>query len=145
MVITTIDEATSEPILNKGGISPRALAACMRIDSYFNKCLIPNLNVALYITKLELALYNYFPKNVRVKLPECLKKYSSDLSFPETQKFWTLSLDNLSAYLSTWNFDVFMTELSCCIHSTVLDSAYLTEQVFIGKFHLKLYFIFMYY
>ncbi|CAG9772920.1 unnamed protein product [Ceutorhynchus assimilis] len=128
VVITTIDDTSEEPILNKGGISPRALAACMRIDSYFNKNLIPNLNVALYVTKIELALYNYFSKNTRVILPNCLRKYYSDLTFPESQKFLTLTLDNLSAYLSIWSFEELITELSSSVHSTVLDYGYLTEQ-----------------
>lgn len=132
MVITTIDEATEEPILNKGGISPRALAACMRIDSYFNKNLIPNFDMAVYITKLEVTLYNYTPKDIYLKLPECLKKYSSDLNFPENQTFLTLSLDNLCSYFSTWNFEVWTAELSSSVRASILDYSYLTEQTFIG-------------
>ncbi|XP_050295994.1 intermembrane lipid transfer protein VPS13B [Anthonomus grandis grandis] len=138
VVINTIDDTSDEPILDKGQISPRALAACMRIDSYFNKTLIPNLNVALYITKLELALYNYFPKGTRVKLPECLRKYTCDNSFPESQKFLTVSLENVSCYTSTWNFEVVLSELSCSVRSEVLDYAYLTEQTFIEPFTSKL-------
>lgn len=133
VVITTVDEATEEPLLNKGGISPRALAACMRIDSYFNKLLVPTFNVALYITKLEIGLYNYVPRNGRVKIPGCLKKYTSDLAYPESQKFFVLSLDSLSAYLSTWSPEVWTAEVSCSVQATVLDYAYLTERTFIGK------------
>ncbi|KAH0999222.1 hypothetical protein HUJ04_005426, partial [Dendroctonus ponderosae] len=138
VVITNVDESTEEPIPNKRGISPRALAACMRIDSYFNKLLIPNLNIALYITRLEVSLYNFLPKHAMVKLPECLKKYNSDLAFPEAQKFLTLTLDSLSAYFCTWNMDVWMAELNCSIHSTILDYAYLTEQTLIEPFTSKL-------
>ncbi|XP_066257341.1 intermembrane lipid transfer protein VPS13B isoform X1 [Euwallacea similis] len=138
VVITSIDDNTEEPLLNQGGISPRALAACMRIDSYFNKCLIPTFNCAIYITKVELALASYVPKKVQFTMPECLKNYSSDLSFPECQKILTLSLGNLSAYFSTWDFTVWTTELSSSVQATVLDYAYLTEQTFIEPFTSKL-------
>ncbi|CAH2019415.1 unnamed protein product [Acanthoscelides obtectus] len=63
VVITTVNEGNSDEDLSKDVvISPRALAACMRIDSYFDKSLIPHLTAALYVTKIELALYNYFDK-----------------------------------------------------------------------------------
>lgn len=129
-----MDESTEEPILNKRGISPRALAACMRIDSYFNRRLIPNLNVAVYLTRLEVSLYNFLPKHAQLQLPECLKKYTSDLAFPEAQKFLTVSLDSFSAYFCSWHMSVWMAELNCSIQSTILDYAHLTEQTFIGAY-----------
>ncbi|XP_030768330.1 vacuolar protein sorting-associated protein 13B-like isoform X2 [Sitophilus oryzae] len=139
VVITAVDDQSDENIPHKIGISPRALAACMRIDSYFNKSLIPNLTTALYITKIEVALYNYFPKNENnVKLPKSLKKYSSDFSFPENQRFLTLTVDNLCSYLSTWNFDIFATEITGALSSNVLDYAFLTEQNLLETFTCKL-------
>ncbi|XP_060527776.1 intermembrane lipid transfer protein VPS13B isoform X2 [Cylas formicarius] len=119
-------------------ISPRALAACMRIDSYFNKTLIPNINVALYVTKIDICLYNHFSKPASVRLPECLKRYSSDLAFPENQKFFTLSLDSLSGQLSVWDLRTFSGEVSCSIQANVLDYNFLTDQVLVPPFTSKL-------
>ncbi|XP_076265664.1 vacuolar protein sorting 13B isoform X3 [Rhynchophorus ferrugineus] len=140
VVITAIDENTEENIIHNVAISPRALAACMRIDSYFNKSLIPSLTAALYITKIELALYNYFPKWENIKLPDILKKYSPDYAFPTNQRFLTLSVDNLSSYVSTWNFNIFSTEISGALSSNVLDYAFLTQQSFLDPFTCKLEF-----
>ncbi|KAL1506203.1 hypothetical protein ABEB36_005605 [Hypothenemus hampei] len=139
VVITTIDDVTEQPLLNKGSISPRALAACMRIDSYFNKCLVPNLHVALYINRLETALYNLVPCSPSsIRIPECLQKYTPDFNYPEAQKFLTLSLENLSIFFSTWEFDSWIAELTTSIGSTILDYTYLTEQTFFEPFTTKL-------
>ncbi|CAG9819390.1 unnamed protein product [Phaedon cochleariae] len=119
-------------------ISPRALAACMRIDSYFNKLLIPNLTAALYITKVDVSLYNYFDKTFLTKLPDCLKNYTPDLLFPENQRFLTLTWYNLTGYLSSWEFDIISTELSSAIKCNVLDYNFLTEQPLIEPFTCKI-------
>ncbi|XP_056633940.1 intermembrane lipid transfer protein VPS13B isoform X1 [Diorhabda sublineata] len=119
-------------------ISPRALAACMRIDSYFNKSFIPNLTAALYITKIDLSFYNYFDRYTTTKLPDYLKNYTPDYMFPENQRFLTLTLYNITGYLLNWEMDYVSSELSAAVKCNVLDYNFLTEQTFIEPFTCKL-------
>lgn len=136
VVINTVDD--NEDNRNNILISPRALAACMRIDSYFNKSLIPDLTAALYLTKMEIALHNYFDRNAPVQFPECLKNFTADYMFPDNQRFLILSIDNLTAFLSSWEFDMFSIEVTSAIKINVLDYAFLTEQTLMGPFTSKL-------
>ncbi|XP_074031826.1 vacuolar protein sorting 13B isoform X2 [Leptinotarsa decemlineata] len=136
VVITMVND--KDDLSSNKLISPRALAACMRIDSYFNKTLIPNITAALYITKIDISLYNYFDKKSLLKSPDCLKNYTSDLLFPENQRFMTLTWYNLTGYLSSWEFDVISTELSSAVKCNVLDYSFLTEQSFVEPFTCKL-------
>lgn len=119
-------------------ISPRALAACMRIDSYFNRSLIPSITAALYISKIDVSLFNYFERNCDFKKPVYLKNYHTDYVFPENQKFLKLSLYNISAYLLGWYLDVFSTEINTSIKCNVLDYNFLTQQPLIEPFTCKL-------
>ncbi|KAJ8927596.1 hypothetical protein NQ314_019923, partial [Rhamnusium bicolor] len=136
VIITMINH--TEDLSSNTLISPRALAACMRIDSYFNKSLIPNITAALYITKVDVSLHSYFSKNSSFTLPDCLKLYSSDLLFPESQRFLTLTWDNLTAYFSSWEFDIVSAEVSTATKCSILDYAFLTEQPLIEPFTSKL-------
>lgn len=136
VVITMVTD--KEDVPDSTLISPRALAACMRIDSYFNKTLIPNITAALYATKIDISLYSHFNKESKSKLPECLQNYTSDLQFPESQKFLTLTWDNITSYFSTWDFEVISVELNSVIKCSVLDYAFLTEQPLIEPFMSKL-------
>lgn len=135
VVITMVTD--KEDVADSTLISPRALAACMRIDSYFNKTLIPNITAALYVTKIDVSLYSHFNKYSKSKLPECLKNYTSDLQFPESQKFLTLTWDNLTAYFSTWDFEVISMEVNSVTKCSVLDYTFLTEQSLIEPFMSK--------
>lgn len=123
-------------------LSPRALAACMRIDSYFNQSLIPDLLIAGYLAKITINLYSHFDNDNELSsiiLPDTIKQYVPDMLFPTTQCFLTLSIDNFHSYLISWNqskqlsLDIDMT--SKC---TVLDYKYLTEQIFIDTFSSRI-------
>lgn len=117
-------------------ISPRALAACMRIDSYFNKSLIPNLTAALYITKIDCSLYSHSSK-IDSKLPKCLEKFNSDLAYPENQCFLTLTWDNLSVHTNIWSKTMFSTEICASMKCSVLDYTFLTIHPLVEPFTFK--------
>ncbi|VEN36376.1 unnamed protein product [Callosobruchus maculatus] len=119
-------------------ISPRALAACMRVDSYFDRSLVPNVTAALYLTKIELALYTHFDKQMPIKLPDCLKTYTPDFLFPDTQRFLSVVLENLTAYSVCWDRDVLTVEVSAALKCNVLDYMYLTEQSLVDPFTFKM-------
>nr|CAH7751442.1 unnamed protein product [Callosobruchus chinensis] len=117
--------------------SPKTVP-CMRIDSYFDRSLVPNLTVAFYLTKIELALCSYFDKQLPVKLPDCLKTYTPDFLFPDTQRFLSIVLENLTSYSLCWDTDVLTIEVSSALKCNVLDYMYLTEQSLIDPFTFKM-------
>lgn len=124
--------------ISKVLISPRVLAACMRIDSYFNKNLIPNLNVAIQISKIAVTLYSCFDKTLPIEMPDVLKQYTCDMAFPETQGFLTLNVDNAKACCTIWEFHALACDIGSTISCSVLDYTYLTQQVFVEPFSSKL-------
>lgn len=119
-------------------ISPRALAACMRIDSYFNKSLIPNLNVGFHMSQISISLCNSIDKLVPVKMPAALETYNCDMMFPDNQGFIKCSLENIDAYLKYWDADTAAVCIRGSLSCSVLDYTYLTQQIFLEPFTSKL-------
>jgi vacuolar protein sorting-associated protein 13B len=134
--LTTLDSNGKK--VNKNPISPRALAACMRIDSYFNKSIVPNLTMVLYVSKLELSLISSFNKRTSVLLPSTLKQFSSDQALPETHCFFRLSWNNLKLHLASWDVKMLFLDLSCTTRCWALDYTFLTEQTLFDQFSFKL-------
>lgn len=118
-------------------ISPRALAACMRIDSYFNKTLVPDLTLALEISTINISLYSNFNKSVSTVMDSALKDYTCDLLFPENVCFLSFTLDGTKAYLATWNFYAAAFDITSTMKCSVLDYAFLTQQTLLEPFALK--------
>lgn len=71
-VIVHVPERTC----GKSFVSARALAACIRIDSYFNSTIIPNVQAALNIGTIHVAFYNEVDNYCYVNLPEPLNNYT---------------------------------------------------------------------
>ncbi|KAK4875062.1 hypothetical protein RN001_011484 [Aquatica leii] len=122
---------------SKFTISPRVLAACMRIDSYFNKNLVPDLSVVFDISTVNISLYSDYDKSGKT-MPPALKQYTCDMLFPERICFGTVVFENIKAYLCTWNFNSAAFDVTTSIKSNVLDYSSLTQQSFIDPFALKL-------
>lgn len=133
-VSITTQQDDSEDTSNDVAISPRALAACMRIDSYFNRSLIPRVTAAIYATKIEIALHNSFEKTVDLVMPDCLKNYTPDFLYPESQRFLAFIIENLAAHVSHWEHECFSLDISSAAKCSVLDYEFLTEQSLIETF-----------
>ncbi|XP_065172744.1 intermembrane lipid transfer protein VPS13B-like, partial [Atheta coriaria] len=118
-------------------VSPRALAGCIRIDSYFNKHLIPQLTLAVHIASVNVNLINYFDKRANYTMPKGLKKFYSDLLIPDYQHVVTLTIDNANAYLATWKFEMAVFDINCNAKCAILDYAFLTLQQLIEPFSFK--------
>ncbi|XP_045475296.1 vacuolar protein sorting-associated protein 13B [Harmonia axyridis] len=133
----TISRSTIENVDIFSIFSPRALAACMRIDSYFNRSLIPNFSVAFSISKFRIALHTNYDKERYNILPEFLKGYDFDLQIPSTQCFSEIILDSLKLHASSWNFNVFLVDMTTSLKVLVLEYAFLTMQPMIECFGFK--------
>lgn len=118
-------------------ISSRALAACIRIDSYFNKALVPDLTLSLEISAINLSLYNTFNKSTSVVMPPILKEYTCDMLIPENHCFLTVTLDNTKAFLSTWNFESAILDIGTTVKCSILDYTFLTQQILLEPFHVQ--------
>ncbi|KRT78504.1 hypothetical protein AMK59_7595, partial [Oryctes borbonicus] len=116
----------------------RALAGCIRVDSYFNKVLIPEFTLAVQISNVSVSLHNHIDKTLSVIPPECLNRFVSDQAFPDIQCFMILTLNNLRAYLATWNFETISFDVTTVTKCEILDYAFLTMQPLIEPFTFKL-------
>ena len=123
--------------LSKVLISPRALAGCVRVDSYFNKVLIPELTLAANISSVNISFYNNIEKELPYRMPKCLSEYQSDLLFPTTQSFLSITLLHMKTYFATWHFESVAFESSVTIKSEILDYQYLTQQPLIKQFQIR--------
>lgn len=100
----------------------------MRIDSYFNTDLIPDLTLAVEIANISICLYNDLNKSAMWKMPDALKLYTCDSLLPEKLCFLSLTLDGTRAYLATWNFEAAVFDVTTSPKCAVLDYAFLTQQ-----------------
>nr|CAD7196002.1 unnamed protein product [Timema douglasi] len=125
--------------LNNIHMSPRALAACMRIDSFFSPHLVPHLQVAVNFSSLQVGLYNHLCISTTSReLPPSLGEYAMDNLLPDSQCFSTLELNKASLFFCLWPTGVNMLELGSIIQCSVIDYAYLTQQYVVEPCQVQL-------
>ncbi|XP_044753199.1 vacuolar protein sorting-associated protein 13B isoform X2 [Coccinella septempunctata] len=124
----TISRSSIEDVDIFSIFSPHALAACMRIDSYFNRSLIPDFSVAFSISRFRIALNTKFDKERYTILPPFLKGYNPDMLFPSSQCFSEIIFDSLKLHSSSWNFNTFLVDMTTSLKVLVLEYAFLTMQ-----------------
>ncbi|XP_039314180.1 vacuolar protein sorting-associated protein 13B [Solenopsis invicta] len=128
--------------LSKSIISARALAACLRIDSYFNPLLIPNVQVALNIGVLHISLYNHIDTTVYNNLPPPLDKYTLNGKIPEIQCFMSVEQKGAVLVFNKWIDDSILFDIGGSLSIHVLDYSHLTMQEVLdsleGRFQLSL-------
>ncbi|KAG7190764.1 hypothetical protein KM043_006836 [Ampulex compressa] len=128
--------------LTKTIVSARALAACLRIDSYFNSSIIPNIQAALNIGSIYLSLYNHIDTSVYNKLPAPLNEFTLKGMIPETQCFMFVEHKGAVLVLNTWTDGSMLIDVSGVLSVHILDYGYLTMQEVLdsleGKFQVSL-------
>lgn len=138
--VTLNEDNTKTYSATRVPISPHVLAGCIRIDSYFSRSLVPDLIILMNISSINVSLYTNM--ETEYTMPECLKEYNCDLTLPDNQCFLTLHLQNVKAYLSSWNLESMMLDATTDISFTILDYAFLTYQVLIEPFNARIQFSF---
>ncbi|XP_008197902.1 intermembrane lipid transfer protein VPS13B isoform X1 [Tribolium castaneum] len=134
VVLTSLDSNGAK--INRSVISPRALAACMRIDSYFNKAIVPNFTTVLYVSKLELSLVNHFDKDKSV-VPITLRHFTPDQAIPANHTFLKVTSTNLRLHMAHWDSDMLYCDLTSHLRCSSIDYTFLTEQTLIDQFTFK--------
>lgn len=114
--------------LSKSIVSARALAACLRIDSYFNPLLIPNVQIALNIGVLHVSLYNHIDTTVYNNLPPPLDMYTLNGRIPEIQCFMSIEQKGAVLVLNKWIDNSTLLDISGTLSVHILDYSHLTMQ-----------------
>ncbi|EFN66110.1 Vacuolar protein sorting-associated protein 13B [Camponotus floridanus] len=114
--------------LSKSIVSARVLAACLRIDSYFNPLLIPNVQIALNIGVLHVSLYNHIDTTVYNNLPPPLDIYTLNGRIPEIQCFMSIEQKGAVLVLNKWMDNSTLLDISGTLSAHVLDYSHLTMQ-----------------
>ncbi|XP_046469502.1 intermembrane lipid transfer protein VPS13B isoform X2 [Neodiprion pinetum] len=102
-------------------VSARALAACLRIDSYFNPTIVPNLQAALNIGAIHVAFYNNVDSCSYDILPPPLNNYTLDVTIPETQCYLICEHRKAIVVLNRWADGVLMFDIGGVLSIRVLD------------------------
>lgn len=134
VTLYTVDK--NEKCYEKIVISARAVAAGMRVDSYFNPLLVPKIQVALSLTSFCVNFYNQL-KPGPFTMPEILTGYTPDGLLPEDQCFMWLIIEKSTLYLAKWAYNTAMFDLATSIRCDILDYSCLTQEPFILPFVLK--------
>ncbi|XP_054279207.1 uncharacterized protein LOC128997593 [Macrosteles quadrilineatus] len=89
-------------VINRGGavVPVQALAASVRVDSYFSPALIPAVQVSIGLTAVQLSLWTQTDRCL--PLPEPLNRYYLDRRFPEEHDFFTAVLEQANIAYSVW-------------------------------------------
>ncbi|OAD58896.1 Vacuolar protein sorting-associated protein 13B [Eufriesea mexicana] len=117
----------NQPV-SKTIISARVLAACLRIDSYFNSAIIPNIQAALNIGTIHVSMYNHISTNAYNNLQPPLKYYTLKGTIPETQCFITLEHKGAILVLNRWIDGSMLIDIGGIFGIRILDYGHLTMQ-----------------
>lgn len=119
-------------------ISPRVLAGCLRIDSYFNPAIIPKYQISANCFSINVCLFNQFNKKLALIMPEKLRYYTPDGLIPDNQCFFIFKAEYTEFYIASWRPNIacidFKSNFKCC----VLDYATLTLQPFLEPVYLTI-------
>ncbi|XP_077302504.1 intermembrane lipid transfer protein VPS13B-like [Arctopsyche grandis] len=102
-------------------VRPQALAACLRIDSYFTPNLVPKFQMAVDISSAELNLYNNYRQRSLPPLIDSLKLFKSDGCLPTPHIFCSLALISTHLQSNIWNSDTAMFKFDSDISCDVIN------------------------
>lgn len=128
--------------VSKTLVSARALAACLRIDSYFNSSIIPNLQAALNIGIIHVSLYNHIESSTYDTLRNPLHNFKVKGTIPEMQCFMSIEHKGAILVFNRWTDGATLIDINGVISIHILDYGYLIMQEVLdpldGKFQISL-------
>ncbi|XP_011603591.2 vacuolar protein sorting-associated protein 13B isoform X2 [Takifugu rubripes] len=100
-------------------VSPKALAACTRVDSCFAPWFVPSLGVSLQIAQLDIRLCHHLEQLGTVPSRQ-LRPFLPDRKLPQEQEFMVISAREPRVFLRQWSSGLqrcqdfsFATQLEC--------------------------------
>lgn len=130
------DDCTNQNIKGTLFLSPKALAACIRVDSLFSVSILPIVQIVFIINKWNLTFFNHLDVT-GTKVISPLKGFKPDDSFPTKHSFITFSFDDMFSKFSAGNEECFC-DVSCKVSSQVLNYKYLTNNLLLDPTSLFL-------
>lgn len=115
-------------------LHPKALVACMRIDSFFSPSLVPSFQGVLTISQIKLNIMNHI---VLAETPEILRDYKIIEDYSKTQSFLSLSLKHFKIHSNMY------VDIQTSVHGEtdfsidIIDYAYLSVQPLIEEFRIQ--------
>lgn len=134
--INSSDYLKSETIIN---LHPKALVACMRVDSCFNPNLVPNIQTVVNVAQIQLNLINQIDRVGKSKNPEILQNYKIIDDASPMQTFLVSNFKNIKVHSSVYSDMGVSLQTSFNFSSDVLDYTYLDMQSFVEPFSLESY------
>lgn len=125
--LETGTHSSSNTILN-----PKALVGCMRVDSYFNAKLVPDIQMAIGIAHFSLSLRNTLPANDYPK-PDVLKPLSQHLFETDSHEFFRLNLRNTKSFVNLHMDNRIFGSAETMLSSSILDLSYAIMQPFVEQ------------
>lgn len=133
-VVLGID-SSSEP----APVQVKALAASLRVDSFFSPVLVPFLQMAVNMTSVQALLWVH--TNNQRPLPEPFTRFTSENSLPQDHCFLTASVEQSNMSLTFWNKKLYLLSVSGRPRLDILSYMTLSNQCCISPFPviIKLY------
>ncbi|XP_059469479.1 intermembrane lipid transfer protein VPS13B isoform X2 [Neocloeon triangulifer] len=111
-------------------LSPRAFAACLKVDSYFNPAIVPQSQCLIKLSTLRL---NLVTQNSKFELSQPYSQFVADGTTPDQLPLATFVLNDSSVSLMQWPKDI-KVEFETRAHFEVVDLATLTSMYVIDPF-----------
>lgn len=115
-------------------LHPKALVACMRIDSFFSPSLVPSFQGVLTISQIKLNIINHIAS---AEIPDIMKDYKIIEDYSKTQSFLSLSFKHFKIHSNMY------VDIQTSVHGEtefsidIIDYAYLSVQPLIEEFRIQ--------
>jgi vacuolar protein sorting-associated protein 13B len=116
-------------------ISSRALAACMRVDSFFSPSLVPQLQASANVAAVRV---NFICQttNLLYKLPKTLANFTNDGAMPECLPMASVELSTSNLQISQWSCGTILNAFETSLACDTIDMATLTKINLIESFRV---------
>lgn len=123
VVLDYIDDESLAETAHRSLVSPLALAACMRVDSYFDPTLIPSFQLRANVDMINFVLSNHVQHSGKVPLN--LQPFVPDGSMPNKQDFLSISFENI-LFHGNYGNGTLQTQLDSSMKMDVVEYCNLT-------------------
>ncbi|GLH10327.1 Vacuolar protein sorting-associated protein 13 [Gryllus bimaculatus] len=119
-------------------VCPRTLAACMRVDSFFSPALVPRVQVAVEVAKIEVSFQNHVSSSMHSRpMPPPLSRFTPDGLLPDKQTFAVASVGSVSLSMALWQSGKCSFDVGGLVRLDIIDYAFLTQHCALEPFRVQ--------